>query len=64
MPDPLDQDALGRQWLVRRARVAGFAFRAAELHLDEFVVMQGAFRFRDDGGRDPGLPMSSTGFNA
>jgi hypothetical protein len=35
-------------------RITFFSFRAAKLHLDELVVVQGTDRFGDDGRTDPG----------
>jgi len=55
MPDPLEQDALGRSGQFGKPGVAGFALRATELHLDEFMVQEGTFCFGDDGGSDSGI---------
>ena len=52
MPDPLHQHALGGSGEFGETRVTRFALRAAELHLDEFVIVQRALGFGDDRGRD------------
>jgi len=54
MSDPMDQYAFGGQTQGGQAGVASFALGAAELHLDEFVIVQGTFGFGDDRGSDPG----------
>ncbi len=55
MADPMDQHAVGRCGKCGQPRVTCFALRAAELHLDEFMVVQGSFGFGDDRGRDSGV---------
>ena len=55
MSDPMDQHAVGGSGEFGETRVTCFALRAAELHLDELMVVQRAFGLGDDRGRDPGV---------
>ena len=55
MPDALQEDTFGRCRKLGEPGIAGLALRSTELHLDEFVVIQGAFRFGDDGGSQAGI---------
>lgn len=48
MSDPLEQDALGGSREFSEPGIAGCSLRAAELHLDEFMVVKGTFGFGDD----------------
>ena len=50
MPDPLDHDAFGGASKFLEACVTSLALGPPELHLDEFVIVEGALRFGDDGG--------------
>ena len=55
MADPMDQQAFGGTGEGGQTRVTRGSIRAAELHLDELMVVQRSFGFCDDRGRDSGV---------
>jgi len=55
MADPMYLHAIGRAGEKGQARVTRSALRAAELHLDELVVLQRSFGLVDDRESDSGV---------
>jgi hypothetical protein len=51
MADPLHQEAAGGACQFAQAGISRRAIRATELHLDQFMIVQGTLRFGDDRGR-------------
>ena len=64
MPDPLHQHALGRARKFAEACVTFVAVRSPELHLDEFVIVERATRFGDDGRGNPVLTDEDDGIES
>ena len=62
MADAMDQYAVRRTRQGSETHVTRFTVRAAELHLDELVVMQCAFGLGDDRGGDSGIADEQHGF--
>lgn len=55
MSDAMDHDAIRRYRKTCETCVSCFALSAPKLHLDEFVILEGAFRLGDDRRCDAGI---------
>jgi hypothetical protein len=54
MANTVHEATVGSEGEFRQTGVAGLAISSAKLHLDELVIVQGAFGFDDDSGRYSG----------